>query len=180
MDARGFPWPDNSSLKYISPLDATQGWACWILEQFVEPSFFGDADEWERNRWSWEKGQRVEVMAPYPSRGEYVFVQQLATPEGEPFPLTESVLDYVSWMMRNLHSRPHNGYTQQQLIAERMKAIREERERRQKEVDAALEVQYDEAATRADQVNVGMTREWSKPSPSMMKTAKRLIKGANE
>jgi hypothetical protein len=165
MDARGFPWPDNE-LKYVSPNDPLVGWACWILEQWVEPAFFGKPDEWEKRRWGWIDGKRVELMAPYPSRGEYIFIQQLATPAGESFLLSEQMLDYISWLVQNAHTRPHNAYTQQTLIGERLQAIRDWREEKRKESEERLAEAFDEHATRADDANRRATRAWSLPSVS--------------
>jgi hypothetical protein len=163
-DARGFPWPDNQ-LKYISPLDPTVGWACFVLEQFVSPEFFGMEDVWERNRWTWDgEGKRVELMAPYPRGGDYVLVQPLVTPDGEAFPLTEGVAEYISWLVKTNHETPHNGYTQQQFIRERIEKIQKAKAERRKEADEHLKVVADEAATRADRANLGMTREYSLPS----------------
>lgn len=182
MDARGFPWPDNRQVKYVSPNDPEVGWACFILEQFVEPAFFGDPDDWEKNRWKWVDGRLVETMAPYPSRGEWVFVQQLATPDGEPMPLNEQVADYVSWLVRTHHQRPLNGFTNQTEIAARIDAIKKLREERRKETDAQLETVFDEAATKSEETNTRATREWNKVPAAALARARQFLanKGAKQ
>jgi hypothetical protein len=151
-DARGFPWPDNQQLKYICPDDPEAGWACWILEQFVTSDFFGDPGEWERNRWRWQDGRNVEVMAPFPSGGEYVFVMQLATPDGETFPLGDQALTFIEWLVASHHTTPHNGYTQQKFIGERLDKIKAAQAERSRASDERLAAIYD-AATRQDELN---------------------------
>lgn len=159
-DARGFPYPDNQSLKYISPLDPEVGWACWILEQWVGPEFFGDPGEWERGRWEWVDGRNVEIMAPFPHAGEYVFVMQLATPDGDPFPLGDQALTFIEWLVSNHHRTPHNAYTQQRLIADRLQKIRAAQDERRREIDAALAAAYEEAASKTEAANAAQTRAY--------------------
>jgi hypothetical protein len=164
MDARGFPYPDNSELKYVSPHDPTVGMACWILEELVKPEFFGDPDEWERGRWTWLDGKQVEVTAPYPHRGEYVMVQHLTAPDGSFMPLSDAVADHISYLVRISHQKPHNGFTNQRLITERMDKIKRWQEERRKETEALLAEQFDRHATTADETNASATREWSLPA----------------
>lgn len=182
MDARGFPWPDNRQVKYVSPNDPEIGWACFILEQYVGPEFFGDPDEWEKNRWVWsDEGKRVEVMAPYPSRGEWVFVQQLATPDGDPMPLTEQVADYISMLVHVHHTTPHNGYTQQKLIAERIEKIQRLREERRRAGAEQLEINFDESARTAAITNARQSRVWNKLSQSALSgRVRRLFNPSKE
>ncbi len=185
QDAKGFPWPDNEHPKYISPNNALKGWSCFILEQYAGPEFFGDPGEWEKARFAWgEDGQRHEIMAPYPSRGEYVLVQPLCTPDGEPLPLTDAVADYVSALMKEHHSRPLNAYTSQKLIAERLDAINRAREEKRQEGAARLEIHYDESATRADATNARQTREWNKLPAAALSRAREFLsrkrKGATQ
>lgn len=159
-DARGFPHPDNQELKYASPNDPLVGWNCWVLEQWVGPQFFGDPDEWERLRWAWVDGRRVEVMAPFPHEGEYILVMPLATPNGEPFPLGDQALEFIEWLMAGHHQAPHNAYTQQQLIAARLEKLRAAREERRKEVGDELAKRREEILSKTEQTNAAQTRAY--------------------
>jgi hypothetical protein len=164
-DAVGFPNADPDEPKYVNPDDPEQGWDCWILEQFVGPEFFGDPDTWERGRWGWsEEGRRVELMAPYPSRGEYVFIMPLSSPSGEPLPLNDEVADFVASLVRSLHNRPHNAYTNQEQIAKRMADVREWREQKRAASEARLGEIRERHRSKAEQTNTESTRAWSMPS----------------
>lgn len=161
-DAKGFPNADPEEPKYVNPEDPEAGWDCWILEQFVGPEFFGDPDAWEKGRWTTTpEGQRVALMAPYPSRGEYVFIMPLATPAGEPLPLTDDVADFISQLVRTLHGRPHNSYTNQQLIAQRLEQVKTWRAARQAARDARLAEVRERHRSKQDDTNTRQTREWS-------------------
>ena len=164
-NARGFPMPDNEALKYVDPNDPLEGWGCFILEEWMPPEFFGDPQEWERQRWALGgDGRRHEIMAPFPSRGEYVFVQPLAAPDGTPFPLTEQIAQYVEWLVRQRQQTPVNTYTNAQLTARRVEAMREAQEQKRREASERLAVIADECATRAEDVNREATRVYSHPS----------------
>lgn len=163
-DAKGFPNVDAEEPKYVHPDDPEQGWDCWILEQWVEPSFFGDPDSWEKNRWGWIDGRRVELTAPYPSRGEYVFIMPLSTSAGEPLPLNEEVSAFVASLVKTLHDRPHNSYTNQQLIAQRIKSVREWRAQNRAASDARLKEIGERHKSKADELNTLHTRRYSLPS----------------
>jgi hypothetical protein len=163
-DAKGFPNADPREHKYVHPDDPEAGWDCWILEQFVAPEFFGTPEDWERGRWGWIDGQSVELMAPYPSRGEYVFIMPLAAPDGSPLPLNDEVADFVSELVRKLHDRPHNAYTNQQLIAKRIADVRDWREQKRVASQARLEEIKERHRSTQDDTNTKATREWSLPS----------------
>ncbi len=139
----------------------------------MNPEFFGDPEEWERARWGRQDGKRVEIMAPFPHRGEYVFVQYIMTPAGEAMPLTDDVADYVAMLVRTRHRMPHNGYTSQRLIAERLEAIRREREEKRRETDAMLAEIGDRHRTRQEETNALGTRAYSLPRIELARSIPR-------
>lgn len=175
-NARGFPMPDPEALRYCDPADALKPWGCFILEEWMPPEFFGDPDEWERQRWAWgDDGRRHEIMAPFPSRGEYVFVQPLIAGRIV-FPLSEQVAQYVEALIRDRHATPQNTFTNAQLTKRRVEAMKEARAAKQAEMDARLAVIADEAATRAEAVNAGETRAYSLPSGAKFTDRRRSAK----
>lgn len=164
-NARGFPMPDRHAFKYLDPEDASQPWGCFVLEEWRPPEFFGDRAEWERERWAWgSDGQRHEIMAPFPSRGEYVFVQPLVAPSGAPFQLTGQVADYVEWLIQARRAQADNAYTNAQLTLRRIDAMRAAQEERRKQAEERLAVIADEMQTRAEEANLADTRAYSLPN----------------
>lgn len=172
--ARGFPMPDKDALKYINPENPLEPWGCFILEEWMPPEFFGDPEEWERQRWAvGDDGVRYEIMAPFPSRGEYVFVQPLVTPDGHAFPLSEQVAEYVEWLVHERRRVPVNTYTNAQLTRNRIDAMREAQAAKERETAARLELIADEKRSRAEEINAGETREWSIPGIGAMRVNDR-------
>lgn len=69
---------------------------CWVLERLMPPDFFGEIDDWERDRYFYDDVHQVMVdrKGAFPRRGDYVMICPL-THGGEIIPLTESTYQSI-------------------------------------------------------------------------------------
>jgi hypothetical protein len=97
MDEREFMNGDPRAIKYPNPNEATLGWACWMLERWVKPSFF-NRQEWESLRYGEDTagtGKTIDYLGPYREQGQYVLVYPLISPGNEPLMLTSALLEQI-------------------------------------------------------------------------------------
>lgn len=175
--ARGFPMPERGMLKYLDPEDASKPWDCFILEEFRPPEFFGDRDLWDRLMFEVDdEGNRRQIMAPFPYRGEYVFVQPLVAPSGLPFAMTEQVAEYIEFLITLRRAQADNAYSTAQMQRDRIEAMRKAREEKERERAERLEVIADDMRRRAEVVNAGETRVMSLPSGEVVVRDRRRVK----
>lgn len=97
MDATTFRNDNPNAKKYPNPRDPDLGWACWMLERWATPEFFGNETTWEINRWgsAADFGKRIDVLGPFPRRGSYILVAPMMDDDYNPLPLTEGLLNEI-------------------------------------------------------------------------------------
>lgn len=76
----------------------------WHLEIWMPPEFYGSPASWLEATKKYIRGETVEQLGLYPSRGDYELVATMETPAGE---YVEPVPDLVADMIR-VHQRQRN------------------------------------------------------------------------
>lgn len=95
MDARGFRNGNPRAMKFANFNDPELGWACFLLERWATPEFF-NRSQWIDHRYAKaEDGKTIDVLGPFPKRGDYIVVGQLMTHAEPltPLELSQQLLD---------------------------------------------------------------------------------------
>ena len=49
----------------------------WVFEKWLPPTFYGTRDDWKAAYEEQASGQTIEALGPYPSRGDYEYVEHI-------------------------------------------------------------------------------------------------------
>ncbi len=112
-DCRTFRNDNPEALAYPGPyLDR------WILQKWIEPSFFGSKRHWNEHRYQRRgDGNRIDLLGEFPSRGRYGMVMPLTDPQGGFIPLSSDVLLFIDQMWSQFQARTLNVYSDAKLYA---------------------------------------------------------------
>lgn len=77
------PQPGNLLLPIVEKHEFTDPF--WYLAEWIPPEKMGDTPEqWEARRWELDRnGKRVDMIGPFPERGQYRPILRFAGPQGE-------------------------------------------------------------------------------------------------
>ncbi len=87
MDLHTYMNGDPQAMKYPNPNDNYLGWACFMFERWAAPEFFHE-NNWNAQRF----GDGVDLLGPFPRRGDYILVAPLMTDDYEPLDLSSALL----------------------------------------------------------------------------------------
>lgn len=113
--------------KYGDMTDTEFGPACWLLEGWRAPEFFGTPEDWEDARYGWEDGKRVEYLRDYPNRGEYWLIKPIVALETGRLcmvqlgPATLTFLEHIKKGQDEFKYSPSNVAMYGKKVAERAK-----------------------------------------------------------
>jgi len=145
--------------KYINPL-TNRTFECWVLTRRVNPSFFGDPADWEKDRWFNDdvSQRKVDTKGEYPHEGDYIFICPLSN-DGEFLPLTESVFHAICAKVKVDEEFAEKTAAErleqmQQSDAEKQTAA----DKRSKEIEGERDEYY---RSNWDRINKGATRGYS-------------------
>jgi hypothetical protein len=180
-DARWYRNGNPQALKYPNPANPRVGIDRWILAEWTPPHFFGNPDDWERERYLYdETGTKRDLLGDYPSEGLYTMVMPLCTSEGNYIPASMQVVEWCEALLKDMH---HSTWTPQNaLVRLRQQEERISREMKTDEesVDKAVEELTDYYNTRGSRIDVVHSTEYSKnlvTTPESIKRVQQQLRG---
>lgn len=103
----------------------------WVLERWMSPEFYGGKEEWKRAFTKRIDGVEIDVLGPYPSRGDYEEVTSF-----DPLPLTCRFVEYMHDVVERSRNFSH---------WERRAAILAREEKKDKDWDSYADDVLDDA-----------------------------------
>ncbi len=148
-DLRMFRNGNPEAIKY-------PGWACWVLEKYVPPSFFEPKLEWENRRYRRVNGKKIDMLGEFPNgrtSANYIMATPLANPDGTAVTLGSDVLLWIDIHKDQLLHRVPSAYESLAAYSDLQDAMLKEEEKMWAEMDEETADWDDYISTHEDQIN---------------------------
>lgn len=148
-DLRMFRNGNSEAIKY-------PGWACWVLEKYVPPSFFEPKWDWENRRYRRVDGKKIDMLGEFPNgrtSANYIMATPLANPDGTPVTLGSDVLLWIDINKDSLLHRVPSAYESLAAYSDLQDAMLKEEEKMWAEMENETADWDDYVSVHQDEIN---------------------------